>query len=254
MKKLLFFLIPSLALLSFTPKIVATDYSPFWTIQSLFGKVFSDGTPLRTGSVIFLGEKIKTSSTGTAFGYFGAMGIFTNTFPNSELSLLSSANGRRGGRQSTWYVSRGTTDFRIPKMTSTDSFVRVVSTYGVTDIKGTKLTLNVTPRMDAATVGVFQGLVKTSNAGVTRMIPAGKYSNLRKGEPPSEPIVADTKLELKVGEKVDDKWRVFVAGGNTIYRAGENLGASTLTEAGDTLTVANPIGTRLEYKLVQLQL
>lgn len=107
--------------------------------------------------------------------------------------------------------------------------------------------------MDAATVGVLQGLVKTSNAGISRMIPAGKYSNLRKGEPPSIPAIADTKLELKVGESVGKKWRVFVAGGNTIYREGENLGSFTLTDVGDRLVVANPIGLRQEYMVVLRQ-
>jgi hypothetical protein len=223
---------------------VALPGIAYWRIQATFGT-----SSAKTGQAIPIGETLYTGANGSVFGLHEEMGVQTNTFPFSEITLSAYSKRPDGGRRAVWYIGKGITDFKVPRLIGKNSAIRVISKYGVTDIKGTQL--NVRAQDKSGTVGVLKGTVETSNAGVTRKVSEGKYVLLRAGMPPSQPLEADYELELKI-EPIPHKgdWKAYVASGNVIVKSGQILGASAPVAVGDIVKVVNPVGKSIDYQIV----
>lgn len=246
--------------LCFAPFLIAPPAMALWRMQAIFGQVNFNGYQLRQGQDLRVGDQVKTGPNGTVFSLFQPMGVQILTTPWAEITLSAYTQDRQGGRTSVWYVGKGISDFKVPHLQGCsyqgvgrkrgcNSAIRVISRYGVTDIKGTKLSFR--SEDNKGTVGVSDGWVVTSNAGVSRKVETGQYVLLRVGQPPSVPIVADRDLKLKVHTTYqgDGKWKGFVASGNVIIKDGQIAGESTLIRAGDRLRVQNPLGQYLDYNL-----
>lgn len=241
------------------PYLIAPPSFAFWRMQAVFGQAqLNGGYQLRQGQDLRVGDQIVTGRDGTVFGIFQPMGVQTLTVPFAELTLSAYTQNKQGGRSSVWYLGKGITDFKVPRLRGCNyqppgrpkgcnSFIRVISRYGVTDIKGTQLSFR--NDTDKGTVGVLEGNVVTSNAGVGRTVKSGQFVFLRAGRPPSVPIEADRALELKVNPTYQGQgqWKGFVASGNFIIKDGQIVGESTLIQVGDRLRVQNPIGQYLDY-------
>ena len=189
-----------------------------------------------------VGAKVFTGADGTLFGLIKPMGVLTNTYPNSEISLASFEVRPDGSRRATLVIDRGITDIRIPHLMGAKSNVRIFSKYGVTNIHGTKLTFRSTD--DSTVIGVTEGKIVSENVKVPVTLEARQYTIIRPGMAPTPPAEADYELALKSDSAVlhGGKIRVYVANGNTILdSAGRILGDSAAVKVGDQLRVISPL-------------
>jgi hypothetical protein len=226
--------------------------------RAIFGNVTSDGFLVREGQDIPIGDEVKTGAASGLFGLLTSIGVKTLQQSDTSITVIQDKRFASGARQVKVLVHRGILDITVPKLLMRGSSLTVYSKYGVTTVRGTKLTATVWD--DRSTVGVAKGSVLTMNRGKSVRVAAGQYTLLRVGMPPSAPQIADTKLELIVKRKRTDsgtfvqdpnKLQVFVAPGNIIV--GDNnqmIGPEDTVMLGDRRTVVNPLGQKLSYKIV----
>ena len=213
-----------------------------WQMRAVFGSASYNSRQISEGLDLPVGAKVFTGASGTLFGLIKPMGVLTNTYPISEISLASYEVRPDGSRRATLVAEHGITDIRIPHLNGAKSNVRIYSRYGVTDVHGTKLTIRSTD--DSTTIGVTEGRVTSENLSVPVDVNARYYTIIRPGMPPTPPAEADYDLALKSDSTVlhDGKARVYVANGNTILdSAGKILGDSAAVKVGDKLRVVSPL-------------
>jgi hypothetical protein len=225
--------------------------------RAIFGNVTSDGFLVREGQDISIGDIVKTGAASGLFGLLTSIGVKTLQQSDSEATVIQDKRLPSGARQVKIFVRKGILDITVPKLLKYGSSLTVISKYGVTTVKGTKLTATVWE--DRSTVGVSTGSVLTSNRGESVRVKMGQYTLLRVGMPPSKPETADTKLELVVKPELDDKGKVlqntkkiqvFVAPGNMILKENKVVGTEDTVWIGDRRTVVNPLGQKLSYLIV----
>jgi hypothetical protein len=225
--------------------------------RAIFGNVTSDGFLVREGQDIAIGEGIKTGAASGLFGLLTSIGVKTLQQSDSEAIVIQDKRLPSGARQVKILVRKGILDITVPKLLKQGSSLTIISKYGVTTVRGTKLTATVWD--DRSTVGVSKGSVLTTNRGESVSVKTGQYTLLRVGMPPSKPETADTKLALVVKTKLDDKGnalqdtskiQVFVAPGNMILKENKVVGTEDTVGIGDRRTVVNPLGQKLSYLIV----
>jgi hypothetical protein len=225
--------------------------------RAIFGNVTSDGFLVREGQDIPTGEDVRTGAASGLFGLLTSIGVKTLQQSDSSITVVKDSRLKSGARQVKILVHKGILDLTVPRFFLPGSSLTIYSRYGVTTVKGTRLTATVWE--DRSTIGVAKGSVLTENRGKGVKVIAGQYTLLRVGMPPSQPEIADTKLELIVRPKRDeqgnvvqntDTIQIFVAPGNIILNENKLVGTEDTVRIGDRRTVVNPLGQKLSYLIV----
>lgn len=219
-----------------------------WVLLAFFGTPKVDNTPAKQSQIVNAGETLQTGLADFVLGKLPALGVFSNTYPSSELSLLSVHSNQTGGYRAVWELKKGITDFKVPHLYN--STMEIYLKRGKATIKGTQFTARYNQGL--STVGVKIGSVTLTNNGKEVTIPRDYYSQIHLDSDPIQPVKADKELKLFVAEKESgDKWRVYVAPGNTIlFDNVLQTGQTTTMKVNDYCTVINPLGDTQRYKLV----
>jgi hypothetical protein len=174
------------------------------------------------GTLLFEGDRLIVNE-GFSFAIDYGAGLITAR-KGTTISFLELRRNRGCIRNSIYYTGQLVVA-PLPFLCR-ESYLRLISDYGVYSFRGTRAVLNADAEQSA--IAVEAGLVEAQAQGVSRLIPTGYGSITIAGKPPSAPIPFDSSLLLS-------ELRIVPQGGTIMITGRKNPLNSVRVQGSDAI-------------------
>jgi len=220
---------------------------PSWN-QVLIKEVLGN-TNQRIGNVVETTFPISTFEGGFIKAEFPYQGIHLKSPSNSTYFLEYTGTCYKGGRISSFRLTKGFLYLSLPKLNNPCSEVNVVTNKTHTKIVGKKAT--ILRLLDKTILGSKEGrsIITSNNTSVE--VPKGYYSFSIDGYSPILPRQASSNLNATIVKVINNKsFLIKVDEGNTILYEGKVYENQAVVELNNNFKVFNPLGDFKEFKII----
>lgn len=184
-------------------RVVQVRVNRFLEVRNPIGQVyFQQGTQsrrLKAGDRLAkVGDGVRTGPlSGTLLALDTGIG-FARVSEKTQVQVQTLRVLPNGGRITQLAVPRGQVRLQVRRFTNPNSRLEILTPAGVSGVRGTTFGVAVQPNGTTG-VATLEGRVEASAQGRAVSIPAGFQSQIRPGQPPSDPVpfFDDASLDLK---------------------------------------------------------